>query len=121
MRRERRSRALRLLRDNCAVAEGLVSAAEGQPQVVGRWAELQSVDAFVAALPAGPRAVLLQGPPGIGKTTVWRAAVARSRAAGFRVLATRPAEEEMPLALVGLVDLFELASVDSATLLQGDD
>src|SRR5262245_52539293 len=65
--------------------------------------------------------MLLRGPPGIGKTTLWRAAVARSRAAGFRVLVTRPAEEEMPLALVGLVDLFEPASVDPDQLLADGD
>jgi DNA-binding CsgD family transcriptional regulator len=103
------------------VADGGSPAPGRQDQVVGRWGELARLDGFVAALPAGPRALLLRGPPGIGKTTLWRAAVERSRAAGCTVLVTRPAEEEMPLALVGLVDLLEPAGADPDTLLAGGD
>src|SRR5215471_13413002 len=75
--------------------------------VVGRAPELARIDAFVADVAEGPRALLVRGDPGIGKTILWADAVARCRGSGYRVLVTRPAEEEMPLALVGVIDLFE--------------
>jgi predicted ATPase len=49
----------------------------------------------------------LEGAPGIGKTTLWRAAVADARRRGFRVLSTAPAEPDYALAFAGLGDLFE--------------
>jgi DNA-binding CsgD family transcriptional regulator len=86
------------------------------PAIVGREAELEHVEAFVAAVPHGPAALLILGEPGIGKTTLWRHGVELCRRAGHAVLLTRPAEEEMPLSLVGLVDLFEGVDVDPAAL-----
>ena len=90
------------------------------PDVVGRDAECARVDSFVGALPQGASALLIRGEPGIGKTTLWRHAVGRCRAAGHRVLVTRTAEEEMSLAHVGLADLFEEIDTDPA-LLRDDD
>ncbi|MGZ8605061.1 MAG: ATP-binding protein, partial [Actinomycetota bacterium] len=87
------------------------------PAIVGREAEVLQIDAFVSAVPHGLRALLVRGEPGIGKTTLWRHGVDLSRAAGYAVLLTRPAEEEMPLSLVGLVDLFEAVDADAAVLL----
>jgi DNA-binding NarL/FixJ family response regulator len=89
--------------------------------VVGREAERQRLDAFATALVQGARALVIRGEPGIGKTTLWRDAVERCRGRGFEVLLTRPAEEEMPLALVGLVDLFEHAGSEVETPAPGDD
>jgi DNA-binding NarL/FixJ family response regulator/tetratricopeptide (TPR) repeat protein len=89
--------------------------------IVGRDAEQDRIDAFVAMLADGPRALVIRGEPGIGKTTLWRYAVDRCRRAGARVLLTRPAEDEMPLALGGLVDLFEQLSLDEAALHLDDD
>ncbi len=103
------------------MADAAVPAADGETQLVGRSGELTSLAAFAGALPSGPRALMLRGPPGIGKTVLWRSAIERAREAGFRVLVTRPAEEEMPLALVGVVDLLEPAGVDAAALRAGDD
>jgi hypothetical protein len=37
------------------------------------------VDRFVDLLPGGLAALVLEGEPGIGKTTVWRAAVDAAR------------------------------------------
>jgi DNA-binding NarL/FixJ family response regulator len=79
------------------------------------------VDAFAASLGQGARALVLRGEPGIGKSALWRHAVERCRSEGFEVLRTRPAEEEMPLALVGLLDLFRQAGLDRAALEAGDD
>jgi DNA-binding NarL/FixJ family response regulator len=93
-----------------ARAEGL------PPRIVGREAELGRVEAFVGALPHGARALVFRGEAGIGKTALWRHAVDRCRESGYVVLLSRPAEEEMPLALGGLLDLFEDAELDAAVL-----
>ena len=96
-------------------------AVGGGPEVVGRAAELERIEAFAAALTQGPRALLIRGQPGIGKTTIWRYGVHRCRGAGFTVLVTRPAEEDMPLALGGLVDLFERHEIDTDALRDAPD
>ena len=88
----------------------------GTPALVGRERELARIGAFVGALPHGARALILRGEAGIGKTALWRHAVARCRESGFDILLSRPAEEEMPLALGGLLDLFEHAELDVAAL-----
>jgi DNA-binding CsgD family transcriptional regulator len=77
------------------------------PEIVGREVELASVEAFVGRAGGGPAALVLEGEPGIGKSTLWSAAVEGAKARGARVLATRPAEAERGLAHAGLGDLFE--------------
>jgi len=72
--------------------------------VVGRPAELDVVDAFLAAVDDGPARLLIEGEAGIGKTTVWQAATARARERGFRVLASRPGPSETRLTFAGLGD-----------------
>ena len=77
--------------------------------IVGRDLELATVDAFledVAALPAG---LLMAGEAGIGKSTLWEAAVAKASASGFRVLRSRPAGGEVRLSYAALTDLLESA------------
>jgi DNA-binding CsgD family transcriptional regulator len=76
-------------------------------EIVGREEELAALHAFVGDGPTGPRAVLLQGEAGIGKSTLWFAGVERARERGWCVLSSRPAEAELALAHVGLGDLFE--------------
>src|SRR5262245_7069259 len=71
------------------------------------------------ALPGGARARVGRGAARIGKAGLWRAGVARCRREGFHVLVTRPAEEEMRLPLVGLVDLLEHVAVDPVALEPG--
>ena len=82
--------------------------------VVGRDEELGSLQAFLdrrATVP-GPSALALEGEAGIGKSTLWRAAVDDACARGLRVLSARPAESEQALAHAGLGDLFEDALDD---------
>jgi DNA-binding CsgD family transcriptional regulator len=74
-------------------------------QVVGREDELAHLRDFVAAVAQGPRALCIRGEPGIGKTTLWRAAIEAEAATRLRVLAARCVEAELPLAFVGLADL----------------
>ena len=73
--------------------------------VVGRERELAAVDAFLAAVPDGPRALLVEGEAGIGKTTVWLAAVRAAGDGGFRVLQARPTESESRLSYAALADI----------------
>jgi DNA-binding CsgD family transcriptional regulator len=77
------------------------------PVVLGRQAELEQLTAMLDAVVAGPRAVVVEGPAGIGKTTVWQAALEAARARSFTVLAARAAQAEATLPLAGLIDLFE--------------
>ena len=84
--------------------------------VVGREAEQAHIGAFVDAVGDGVRALVIRGDPGIGKTTLWQQAVQACERAGYEVLVTRPAEEELSLALAGLVDLFEHHASDVPVL-----
>jgi DNA-binding CsgD family transcriptional regulator len=73
--------------------------------VVGRDAELVVVEEFLDALSGGPAALVVEGEPGIGKTTVWQAAVRRAEERETRVLVSRPGASEARLTFVGLTDL----------------
>lgn len=79
---------------------------------VGRRAEAEAVADFLATAVAEPSALIAEGEPGIGKTTLWLDGVEQARAQGFRVLAARAASAESVLAYCPLVDL--LADVDEA-------
>ena len=74
---------------------------------MGREDELAKLRSFLEREPTGPAALLLEGEAGIGKSTLWIAAVDEAREQGFRVLVSRPAESEQGLAFTGLGDLFE--------------
>ena len=75
---------------------------------VGRDGEVQRLGAFVnVGGYVAPRALVLDGEAGIGKSTLWHTGLALARERGFRVLSTRPAEAEQTLALAGLGDLLE--------------
>ena len=75
--------------------------------VFGRGRELGAVAAFLDGLPSGPSGLLLEGEPGIGKTSVWLAGVADATARSYLVLASRPAESEATLSFAGLGDLLD--------------
>ena len=75
--------------------------------MVGRDQELAAVGEFLDGLPAGPGVLLVEGEPGIGKTTVWLAGRDRAQQLGHRVLWCRPIQTETPLAFVALADLLE--------------
>jgi DNA-binding CsgD family transcriptional regulator len=86
--------------------------------VVGRERELRAIESFLAeaAPEPGPRAVLVRGEAGIGKTTVWEAAVAAAARRGVRVVAARPSEGEKELPYAGLGDLLDPARIEVAAL-----
>ncbi len=82
--------------------------------VVGREAEQAAVDSMLAGAQEGLRLLVLEGEPGIGKTTVWREGIVRAGALGYRVLSCRAAQAESRLSFAGLGDL--LGPVESETL-----
>lgn len=74
--------------------------------------EARTTSGFLASASAMPSALLIEGEPGIGKTTLWLAAVEQARDRGFRVLSARAAAAESVLAYTALADLFD--GVDAA-------
>ncbi|MEO5941767.1 MAG: AAA family ATPase, partial [Candidatus Limnocylindrales bacterium] len=80
--------------------------------LLGRSAEQAAVDRFVAEARTGPRGLAIEGEAGIGKSTLWSAALAAVNAVApdrpdTLVLEARPASPEVRLSFSGLVDLFE--------------
>jgi DNA-binding NarL/FixJ family response regulator len=82
--------------------------------LVGRESELGAVETFLRS--DRPCALAVIGEPGIGKTTLWQAAVEHARAQGARVLVARPTESEARLGFAGLADL--LADVSEVLFAQ---
>src|SRR4051812_47586588 len=68
-------------------------------EIVGRELELERV----SGLEAG--ALVLEGEPGIGKTTLWEAGIEDARSRGVRVLVARPNGAEAQLSFAALIDL----------------
>jgi DNA-binding CsgD family transcriptional regulator len=76
------------------------------PEIFGRESELEELRGFVARISEGPCALVLEGAPGIGKTTLWDVTLGFAHERGVRVLWCRPAESEARLAYSGWADLF---------------
>ena len=76
--------------------------------ILGRTDELAAIDGFLAGQPGDMRLLVISGDAGIGKTTLWQAAVERADARGdLTVLVVRASEPECDLAHVTLTDLLE--------------
>jgi DNA helicase TIP49 (TBP-interacting protein) len=74
-------------------------------ELIGRHEELAVLVRFLRSLAAGPRALLVQGEAGIGKTALWQAGLTRAQAVGQRTLVCRPAGSEVRLSFAALGDL----------------
>jgi DNA-binding CsgD family transcriptional regulator len=74
--------------------------------VVGRESELAATDALLDDACKAFMVLVLEGEPGIGKTTVWREALRRAAARGMPMLLTIPTQAEAALSFAGLADLF---------------
>ncbi len=80
---------------------------------MGRVPERALLEAFLAgaeATPGGTEAadlLVLAGEPGIGKTSLWEAALEHAAGRGYLVLASRATEADARLPFAGLVDLVE--------------
>ena len=84
--------------------------------VIGRDAELATIHSFLGD--GGRRSILLiDGEPGMGKTTLWQAAIDRASDGSRRVLQTQPTDAEATFSYAGLGDLFEPIGDDLLTQL----
>ncbi len=79
--------------------------AVGFRELVGREEELASLLALLDARNGLPAVAVVTGEAGIGKTTLWLAAVEAAQPRGYLVLSCRPAEAEAAFSFVGLADL----------------
>lgn len=75
--------------------------------VIGRETEVAALEAFVDSGATVPAVLILDGEPGIGKTTLWQLGVDAARARSLRVLEASPAEAESALSFAALGDLVE--------------
>src|ERR1700693_981928 len=88
-------------------------------EVIGRQAELLAIGAWMGLGSAGPQessgttALVGEGEPGIGKTTVWEEAIRLARADGRRVLSCRPRRSDAALSHVALTDLLRSVPADA--------
>ena len=69
--------------------------------------ENRMIAGFLASATSEPSALLIEGEPGIGKTTLWLEALDLAEAKGFRVLSARAAAAESVLAYTALADLLD--------------
>jgi DNA-binding CsgD family transcriptional regulator/tetratricopeptide (TPR) repeat protein len=73
--------------------------------VIGRVDEAAAVARFIEQVTIGPVGLLIEGEPGIGKTTIVLATTRAVRDRGYRLLQARPAEAEADLSFAALGDL----------------
>jgi len=82
----------------------------GDLTVAGRGREVAWLHEFVERIPSRGGALVIEGAPGVGKTTLWKALIEHARECGQRVLEARPVEVETTFAYGGLSDLLAAAS-----------
>jgi DNA-binding CsgD family transcriptional regulator len=74
-------------------------------RIVGRAAEVRTIDDFLTSLAERPSGLVIDGEAGIGKTTLWSAGVQRARERGFRVFAARASQVHSALPYGVVADL----------------
>jgi DNA-binding CsgD family transcriptional regulator/tetratricopeptide (TPR) repeat protein len=84
--------------------------------LVGREAELTLLAGLIGEAPRRGHAIVLLGDPGIGKTSLLRAAAARAREAGFTICETAGVETEALLPYAGLHQLLRPVLSNAARL-----
>ena len=75
--------------------------------MIGRAAELRAVERFLDESVDRPGVLVLEGDPGIGKSTLWEAGIGAARERGMRTLVTRASGAEARLSFAALTDLLE--------------
>ena len=63
-------------------------------RLLGRAREVQALGAFLTRQEGGSAALVLEGPAGIGKTSLWERGVAIGREMALRVLVSRASAAE---------------------------
>ena len=75
--------------------------------IVGRNIEIRAATRFLDRLERSPQVLVVDGEPGIGKSTLLRAILEQARHRGMAVLVARPSEFEARLSWSGLSDLLD--------------
>ncbi len=93
---------------------GQTQPVAGEPELLERERELAALEELIGG--RGGRLLVIEGPPGIGKTVLLAEARRRGRAAGLRVLGARGSELERSFSYGVVRQLFEplLASLDAS-------
>jgi DNA-binding CsgD family transcriptional regulator len=81
-------------------------------ELIGRDAQLEDIAAWLGDPTRLPAGRVLEGDPGIGKTSLMRGAISLAEDAGYRVLRASPVEPESGLAYAALGDLLAGALED---------
>jgi DNA-binding CsgD family transcriptional regulator len=76
-------------------------------ELIGRDEEQAALADFLEAAQAGPRVLLLEGEAGIGKTSLWKAALSSATGLGYCILNAAPTEAESALPYAVLGDLLD--------------
>jgi DNA-binding CsgD family transcriptional regulator len=84
------------------------------PAVVSRPLEFRAVTEFLRSAARQPCGLVIEGDPGIGKTTMWLWAKEQASDSGFRVLSAHVGEAESVLAYAAVADL--LRELDPSVL-----
>jgi DNA-binding CsgD family transcriptional regulator len=82
-------------------------------RVVSGAVDDRAVAHFLGSAASEPSALVVEGEPGIGKTTLWLAALQQAREAGFLVLSAGPAAAESVMAYASLADLLSSVGPDA--------
>jgi DNA-binding CsgD family transcriptional regulator len=83
-------------------------------RMITRSVEFRAVADFLLSAERQPTGLVIEGEAGIGKTTLWLAAVEQARERGFRVVSARVGQAESALAYAAVADL--IGDVDPAVL-----
>ena len=78
--------------------------------LVGRDHELDLISTLLTEEQSPHAGLVLEGDPGVGKTSLWEHGIARGRDHGMRVLLTRASGAETRLSFAALIDLLEEVS-----------
>ena len=87
----------------------------GEVTQLTRAADFRVVEDFLRRASAQPASLLIEGEPGIGKTTLWLQVIERAAAQGYRVLSAQGSPVAVSYAYAVVTDLLA-AAVDAETL-----
>jgi hypothetical protein len=80
-----------LVREQALYSAEMVGGGE-RGGIVGRERELATIARLLESPEQGLRALVIEGEPGIGKTTVWEGVFAQAAERGYQLLSCRPSE-----------------------------
>jgi len=81
--------------------------------IISRKLELRAIHDFIERVPIAANVLAIEGPPGMGKTTLWLAGLEDANDRAWRILTARPTDSEATFAYAGLSDLLESVYEDA--------